>query len=59
VSQVGLDSRVPCAFGVLTVDTREQALERSGGGRRHAGREAAETVLRMAALRRELTRSAV
>jgi 6,7-dimethyl-8-ribityllumazine synthase len=58
VSQVGLDSRVPCAFGVLTVDTREQALERSGGGRRHAGREAAETVLRMAALRRELTRSA-
>jgi 6,7-dimethyl-8-ribityllumazine synthase len=58
VSQVGLDSRVPCAFGVLTVETREQALERSGGGRRHAGREAAEAVLRMAALRRELDRPA-
>jgi 6,7-dimethyl-8-ribityllumazine synthase len=55
VARVGLDSGVPCSFGVLTVDTMEQALERSGGGKRHAGREAAEVVLRMAQLRRELS----
>ena len=54
IAEVSLESREPCAFGVLTVDNREQALERSGGGRRHAGREAAAAVLRMAALRREV-----
>ncbi len=53
IAEVSLESREPCAFGVLTVESREQALERSGG-KRHAGREAAEAVLRMAALRREL-----
>ena len=54
IARVALDTGVPCAFGVLTVETMEQALERSGGGRRHAGRDAAETVLRMAELRRAL-----
>ena len=54
IARVSLDTGVPCAFGVLTVQTMEQALERSGGGRRHAGRDAAETVLRMAELRRSL-----
>ena len=54
IARVSLDTGVPCAFGVLTVQTMEQALERSGGGRRHAGRDAAETVLRMADLRRSL-----
>ena len=54
VADVGLDTRVPCSFGVLTVETRDQALERSGGGKRHAGREAAEAVVRMAELRRAL-----
>ena len=54
IARVALDTGVPCAFGVLTVDTMEQALARSGGGRRHAGREAAATVLRMAELRRSL-----
>jgi 6,7-dimethyl-8-ribityllumazine synthase len=51
IAAVGLDTLVPVSFGVLTVDTREQALERSGGGKRHAGREAAEAVLRMSELR--------
>jgi 6,7-dimethyl-8-ribityllumazine synthase len=54
VARVGLEARAPCAFGVLTVETSEQALERSGGGRRHAGREAAEAVLAVAALGHEL-----
>ncbi len=54
IAEVGLDTRVPCAFGVLTVDSREQAMERSGGGKRHAGREAAEAVTRMVELRQAL-----
>jgi 6,7-dimethyl-8-ribityllumazine synthase len=54
VMSVQLDTGVPCAFGVLTCDTMEQALARSGGGVRDQGRHAAEAVLAMAALRREL-----
>jgi 6,7-dimethyl-8-ribityllumazine synthase len=54
VMRVQLDTGVPCAFGVLTCETMEQALARAGGGKRDQGRRAAEAVLRMAALRREL-----
>jgi 6,7-dimethyl-8-ribityllumazine synthase len=54
VMQVQLQTGVPCAFGVLTVENMEQALDRSGGGKRDQGRHAAEAVLRMAALGREL-----
>jgi 6,7-dimethyl-8-ribityllumazine synthase len=54
IQQVQLQTGVPCAFGVLTCDTMEQALARAGGGKRDSGRHAAEAVLRMAALRREL-----
>ena len=55
IARVGLDTGVPCAFGVLTVDSMEQALERAGGGKRHTGEDAAHAVLRMADLRRRLT----
>jgi 6,7-dimethyl-8-ribityllumazine synthase len=54
IARVALDTGVPCAFGVLTVDTLEQALERAGGGKRHQGEDAARAVLRMAELRRGL-----
>jgi 6,7-dimethyl-8-ribityllumazine synthase len=54
VMRVQLDSRVPCAFGVLTCATMEQALARAGGDKRDQGRHAAEAVIRMAALRAEL-----
>jgi len=57
VMQVQLDTGVPCAFGVLTCATMEQALARAGGGKRDQGRHAAEAVLRMAALRRDLQQS--
>jgi len=46
---------VPCAFGVITCDTMEQALARAGGGKRDQGRNAALTVARMALLQRELS----
>jgi len=46
IQQVALDTGVPCGFGVLTVDTMEQALERViGGSKRDSGRHAAEAVL--------------
>jgi 6,7-dimethyl-8-ribityllumazine synthase len=54
VMQVQLDTGVPCAFGVLTCETMEQALARAGGEKRDQGRQAAEAVLRMAALRGEI-----
>jgi len=56
IAAVGLETGVPCAFGVLTVDTMEQALARAGGGKRHQGEDAARAVLRMAELRRRLQR---
>ena len=54
VMRVQLDTGVPCAFGVLTCTTMEQALARAGGDKRDQGRHAAEAVIRMAALRAEL-----
>ena len=45
---------MPCAFGVITCDTMEQALARAGGGKRDQGRNAALTVARMALLKRQL-----
>ncbi len=55
IMRVQLDTGVPCAFGVLTCETMEQALARSGGDKRDQGRHAAEAVLAMAELRRALT----
>ena len=54
VMRVQLETGVPCAFGVLTCATMEQALARAGGDKRDQGAHAAEAVLRMAALRCEL-----
>ncbi len=55
IARVGLETGVPCAFGVLTVDSMEQALARVGDGKRHQGEDAARAVLRMVAMRRELS----
>ena len=54
IARVGLDTGVPCAFGVLTVENMDQAMARTGGGKRHQGEDAAHAVLRMAELRRTL-----
>ena len=54
IGEVQLRTGVPCGFGVLTVDTMQQALDRSGGAKRHTGRDAARAVLTMAALRDQL-----
>jgi 6,7-dimethyl-8-ribityllumazine synthase len=54
IAQVQLDTGVPCGFGVLTVETMEQALARVGGDKRHQGRDAARAVIAMVALRERL-----
>jgi 6,7-dimethyl-8-ribityllumazine synthase len=54
IQEVQLRTGVPCAFGVLTVDTVEQALARSGGDTRDSGRRAAEAVLALVRVRDEL-----
>ncbi len=47
IAKASLDSEVPIAFGVLTVDTVEQAIERAGADSGNKGAEAAESVIRM------------
>lgn len=54
IQDVSLRAHVPCAFGVLTCENMDQALARTGGGKRDQGAHAAQATLRMAALRREL-----
>lgn len=54
VQDVQLATGVPCAFGVITCDTMEQALARAGGDKRDQGRNAALTVARMALLKRQV-----
>jgi 6,7-dimethyl-8-ribityllumazine synthase len=55
IQEVQLDTGVPCGFGVLTVDSMEQALERvTGGSKRDTGRQAAEAVLAALAVKERL-----
>ena len=54
IGDVSLRTGVPCAFGVITADTREQAEARAGGDKRDQGRNAALAALRMSELRAEL-----
>ena len=55
IQQVQLTTGVPCGFGVLTVDTMEQALARvSGGSKRDSGRHAVEAALASLAVKNEL-----
>jgi 6,7-dimethyl-8-ribityllumazine synthase len=54
VAQVSLETDVPIAFGVLTCDTLEQALERSGAKGGNKGFEAAAAAVESADLRARL-----
>jgi len=53
LTRVQLDTGVPIGFGVLTVDTEKQALDRAGlkGSKEDKGAEAAEAAVTMARLR--------
>jgi len=50
LSQVSLNMGIPVTFGVLTVDTIEQAIERAGTKAGNKGCEAAETAIEMVSL---------
>jgi 6,7-dimethyl-8-ribityllumazine synthase len=54
VQRASLDTGVPVVFGVLTVDTVEQAVERAGTKAGNKGYEAAEVAIEMVDLLRQL-----
>ena len=54
ISQASLDSEIPISFGVLTVDTVDQAIERAGNNSGNKGAEAAESTIRMINLLEQL-----
>ena len=47
IANVTIKHNIPVAFGLLTTDNQEQAVERSGGMHGHKGEEAAWTVLKL------------
>src|ERR1700760_93001 len=54
VLQLNMTLPLPTIFGVLTVDTQQQADERIGGRQGHKGKEAAVTALKMISLQKKL-----
>ena len=54
IAQVSLQSELPVAFGILTTDTIEQAIERAGTKAGNKGWDAAVTAIEMANLFKEL-----
>jgi 6,7-dimethyl-8-ribityllumazine synthase len=55
IQDIQLQTGIPCGFGVLTVDTMDQALARvAGGSKRDTGRHAVEAVLASLEVKRRL-----
>jgi 6,7-dimethyl-8-ribityllumazine synthase len=54
LSRIALESGVPVAFGVLTTDTMEQAIDRAGGKAGNKGADCAMVAIEMANLLRRL-----
>ena len=54
LARIALESGLPIAFGVLTTDTVEQALDRAGGKAGNKGADAALTAIEMVNLLRRL-----
>jgi 6,7-dimethyl-8-ribityllumazine synthase len=54
IAQVSLESGVPIAFGILTTDSLEQAIERAGSKAGNKGFAAAEAAIEMVNLLKEL-----
>ena len=57
VAKVNLDLNIPVAFGVITPDTLEQAIERAGTSQGNKGWEAALTAIEMTNLMREIKKA--
>ncbi len=56
IAAVALQTGVPCAFGVVTADTLEQAIDRAGGKHGNKGADAALTAIEMANLLAQIAR---
>lgn len=54
IAEQGLKSEYPVSFGVLTCDSLEQALERSGGKSGNRGEEAARAAMEMSDIYRNI-----
>jgi 6,7-dimethyl-8-ribityllumazine synthase len=54
IARAAIDGEIPVAFGVITADNLEQAIERAGTKSGNKGRDAALTAIEMANLLREL-----
>ncbi len=54
ITQLNLEYNIPFIFGVLTVNNKDQALDRAGGKHGNKGDEAAITAIKMAALQSEM-----
>ena len=54
ITQIMLETGKPIAFGVLTTENEQQALDRVGGNHGHKGEEAAQVALEMLGLLRDL-----
>lgn len=50
IMKVGLEKNKPVVFGVLTTDTKKQAIDRAGGKHGNKGEEAAITAIKMMGL---------
>ena len=57
VANAGLNTGVPVIFGILTCDTLEQAMNRSGAKSGNKGFEAALVAIEMANLLRQLPKA--
>ena len=54
LARIALDQDIPVIFGVLTVDTMEQALDRSGPEESNKGAEAAQAAIHMIHVMRQI-----
>jgi 6,7-dimethyl-8-ribityllumazine synthase len=59
IGSVSLETGIPVIFGVLTTDTVDQAMERSGPPERNKGADAARTAIEMAILMKRLSKSTI
>jgi 6,7-dimethyl-8-ribityllumazine synthase len=54
ITQLNMEYNIPFIFGVLTTNTNQEAIDRSGGKHGNKGDEAAITAIKMAALQSEM-----
>ena len=54
IAQVGVQTGVPCIFGLVTTETIEQSIERAGSKMGNKGSEAAMAAIEMATLLRQI-----